>query len=80
MLDEMELNYCEELFTRDEAAALFETYVKEIRNTISSTPTAIPTTLAKQLAHGALMCTIVHLPVSLSLVLIRKSRWNGRTQ
>lgn len=29
MLDEMELNYCEELFTRDEAAALFETYVKE---------------------------------------------------
>lgn len=29
MLDEMELDYCEELFTRDEVDALFGTYIKE---------------------------------------------------
>lgn len=29
MLDEMELNYCEEIFTRDEAAALFAAYIRK---------------------------------------------------
>lgn len=29
MLDEMELDYCEEIFTRDEAASLFAAYIQK---------------------------------------------------